>query len=152
MIDFTNVKAVTIPEGSVKKITRGSTVLWEKPAQEQWDETILPYYGGETGELPVRVLNVTKGQKVTIAYYLTIQQGYVYDGRKVGLQYFGSVSSSKYPIPADHLNTEHQLTITISSSGKLVLCGYNGNTDRDGKLASSERDRPYGRYIKYRIE
>lgn len=29
MIDFTGVKAITIPEGVVKKITRGSEVLWE---------------------------------------------------------------------------------------------------------------------------
>lgn len=29
MIDFTGVKAITIPEGKVKKITCGSTVLWE---------------------------------------------------------------------------------------------------------------------------
>lgn len=152
MIDFTNVKAITIPEGSVKKITSGGVVLWEKPEQEQWDGTILPYYGGETGELPVKVLSVTKGQKVTIAYYLTRRQGYVYDGRNVGLQYFGSVSSSKYPIPADHLNAEQQLTITIASSGKLVLCGYKGNTNYDGKLSPTAGDRPYGRYIKYRVE
>lgn len=34
MIDFTGVKALTIPEGSVKKITRKSdgSLIWEKPA------------------------------------------------------------------------------------------------------------------------
>lgn len=31
MIDFTGVQAITIPEGSVAKIMRGSEVLWEKP-------------------------------------------------------------------------------------------------------------------------
>ena len=30
MIDFTGVKAITIPEGSVKKITRNGVTLWEK--------------------------------------------------------------------------------------------------------------------------
>ena len=30
MIDFTGVKAITIPEGAVKKIMRGADVLWEK--------------------------------------------------------------------------------------------------------------------------
>ena len=30
MIDFTGVKAITIPEGSVKKITSNGVVLWEK--------------------------------------------------------------------------------------------------------------------------
>lgn len=150
MIDFTNVKSITIPEGSVKKITVGSVVKWEKP--EQWDGIILPYYGGETGELPVKVLDVTKGQQVTLAYYLTQRQGYVYDGRNVGLQYYGSVSSTKYPIPEDHIGSEHQVVITIASSGELVLCGYKGNTNLDGQLASGTTDRPYGRYIKYRVE
>ena len=32
MIDFTGFKAITIPEGSVKKITAGGVVLWEKPS------------------------------------------------------------------------------------------------------------------------
>lgn len=32
MMDFTGVKAITIPEGSVTKIMRGSEVLWEKPS------------------------------------------------------------------------------------------------------------------------
>ena len=32
MLDFTGVTAITIPEGNVTKIARGSTVLWEKPA------------------------------------------------------------------------------------------------------------------------
>lgn len=31
VLDFTGVKAITIPEGNVKKITSGGVVLWEKP-------------------------------------------------------------------------------------------------------------------------
>lgn len=42
MIDFTGVKAITIPEGSVKKITRGSTVLWEKPTVSQGYIVVFP--------------------------------------------------------------------------------------------------------------
>lgn len=41
MLDFTGVKAITIPEGSVTKITRGTTLLWEKPSEES--VTILDY-------------------------------------------------------------------------------------------------------------
>ena len=29
-VNFANVKSITIPEGSVEKITKSSTVLWEK--------------------------------------------------------------------------------------------------------------------------
>ena len=32
MIDFTGVQAITIPEGAVTKIMRGSELLWEKPS------------------------------------------------------------------------------------------------------------------------
>lgn len=32
MMDFTGVKAIIIPEGSVAKIMRGSDLLWEKPS------------------------------------------------------------------------------------------------------------------------
>lgn len=35
MMDFTGVKAVTIPEGSVKKITVNSSLVWEKPEDTQ---------------------------------------------------------------------------------------------------------------------
>ena len=57
MIDFTGVKAVTIPQGSVKKITRGSTVLWEKPSVQNYEivfpatefsESDLMYWGEYT--------------------------------------------------------------------------------------------------------
>lgn len=41
MLDFSGVKALTIPEGSVKKITRGTTVLWEKPSE--MNVTLLEY-------------------------------------------------------------------------------------------------------------
>lgn len=36
MIDFNGVTAVTIPEGNVKKIAKGSTVLWEKASTEEY--------------------------------------------------------------------------------------------------------------------
>lgn len=32
MMDFTGVQAITIPEGAVAKIMRGSELLWEKPS------------------------------------------------------------------------------------------------------------------------
>lgn len=42
MIDFTGVTAITIPEGSVTKITRGTEVLWEKPSVEQEPIVVFP--------------------------------------------------------------------------------------------------------------
>ena len=34
MLDFTGVKSITIPEGSVKKITSGGVVLWQLQTEE----------------------------------------------------------------------------------------------------------------------
>lgn len=57
MIDFTGVTAITIPEGNVAKITRGTEILWEKPAANLDYIVVLPrttytqnlsYYGGKT--------------------------------------------------------------------------------------------------------
>ena len=57
MIDFSKVKAVTIPEGSVKRIKCGSTVIWEKgpaytdlvPTAMATDGTILDGIGYRRG-------------------------------------------------------------------------------------------------------
>jgi hypothetical protein len=48
LIDFTGVKAITIPEGSVRKITNAAgTVLWEKPTA---DIDVLPVFADNTWE------------------------------------------------------------------------------------------------------
>ena len=150
MTDFTNVSSITIPEGNVTKITSPAGVIWKKP--EEWDYVALPYYGTTPGEITCRVINVTKGQIITIAYYLTERKGYIYDGRACGLQYYGSVSSSKYPMPSDHVGSEHSVTITIPSNGKLYISCFNKSTGYDGKLAPNTGDRCVGNYIKVRID
>jgi hypothetical protein len=45
MIDFTGVTAITIPEGVVKKITRGTEVLWEVKVAEGGIVMGDPVYG-----------------------------------------------------------------------------------------------------------
>lgn len=44
MMDFSTVKSITIPEGSVKKITAGDIVLWQ---QEPDDANLLPLSADE---------------------------------------------------------------------------------------------------------
>lgn len=61
MIDFTGVTAITIPEGNVIKITKGSTILWQKPEPQpeqqdyivvfpatEYTENELTYFGNST--------------------------------------------------------------------------------------------------------
>lgn len=149
MINFKGLKSISIPEGNVVKITSGNAIVWEQP--EQWDYVILPYYGTAPGELPCKVINVTKGQIITIAYYLTASSGYIYDGRSCGLSYYGSVTGSANPMPSDHVGSEHSVTITIPSDGKLYISCFNKSTGYDGELAPQVGDRCIGYYIKVKI-
>lgn len=41
MIDFSKIKAISIPEGEVKRISANGSVLWEKPSAEEY--TFLEY-------------------------------------------------------------------------------------------------------------
>lgn len=150
MIDFKGLSSLLIPEGNVIKIESGSSIIWEKP--EEWDYVILPYYGTAPGELPCKVINVTKGQVITISYYLTQRTGYIYDGRACGLQYYGSVSSSKYPMPSEHVGSENAVSVTIPSNGKLYISCFYNSTGYDGKLAPNTGDRCVGHYIKVKID
>lgn len=84
MIDFTGVKAITIPEGSVKKITRGSEVLWEKPISSivVFNKSVSVFYSGKTiimediklsrqastGEKYIIYINGDSGHTATVTY------------------------------------------------------------------------------------
>lgn len=149
MISFEGLKELIIPEGNVTKIMSGNTVIWEQP--QPWDYVILPYDGSECGKLPAKFINVTEGQVVTIAYYLTENVGYIYDGRSCGLSYYGSVAGSQNPMPSSHVGSEHSVTITIASTGKLAISCYNTLTSYDGQLSYYTGDTCIGYYIKVKI-
>lgn len=53
MIDFTGVKAITIPEGVVKKITRGSEVLWQASGIVRGDPVYNLTLGASYGSLKI---------------------------------------------------------------------------------------------------
>ena len=60
MMDFTGVVSITIPEGSVAKIMRGSEVLWEKP--EMVDVAIRAVTDGDkSGSTIILVTKAPKG-------------------------------------------------------------------------------------------
>lgn len=61
-MDFSNVKAITIPEGVVKKIVVGNVVLWEEPASyKNWvlysteSDGVTIYNGGKGYKDGIRV-------------------------------------------------------------------------------------------------
>lgn len=101
--------------------------------------------------MPVTQIFVSAGDTVTIVYYLTKRQGYIYDGRKAGLNYYGSVSSSKYPMSTDDVGKECTLTLTAPQDGYIMISGYYSHTNRIGQLSTSAGDICYGYYIKVKI-
>jgi hypothetical protein len=109
--------------------------------------SLTPYGGSEVGELPFHKMVVVSGQTIILTFYLTKNQGYVYDGRNCGLNYYGSVSSSAYPIKDSELNKEVTLTIKIPESGIISFSGFRNDTASNGELATQAGDRLYGKYI-----
>lgn len=147
---FADVESIEIPEGNVTTISSGDIVLWSA-SEESWDYISTPLNGADEGYIPCIRIPVTKGQTVTIAYLLTRRQGYIYDGRKCGLNYYGSVSSSKYPMAASEVGVETTITISPTSAGNLFISSYYGSNKATGTLDPTESNRCYGKYIKVRV-
>ena len=142
------VKTVKIPEGDVSKITVGGNVIWKKA-------DVINSPVNEKGEMPIMKINVNAGDTVVITYFITKQQGYIYDGRECGLNYYGSVEGSIYPISANDLNKECVITLNIPTTGYLTI-GANGHlvgegNETVGALSKYPGDIPVGKYIKVKI-
>ena len=98
------------------------------------------------------MLDVEAGDKVTIAYLLTKAQGYIYDGRNVGLQYYGTLSGGAYPMNPSEVGVATAITIIPTQSGRLSISTHRNDDVTTGELGTNGADRCYGEYIKVRIE
>lgn len=148
-MDITIVKSITIPEGVVTKITSSvHGVIWEES-----DEIIAPI--NEKGEMAVAKIDVKAGDVVIITYYITENKGYIYDGRFCGLNYYGTVEGTKYPISDSDLNKECTIVLNIPKDGFLTVGAnstiVNRGDDTPGQLSQFEGDIPVGKYIKFKI-
>lgn len=148
-MDLTVIKSIKIAEGTVNKITSSvSGVIWQKS-----DEIVTPY--NEKGEMAIAKINVSAGDVVTITYYITQNKGYIYDARYCGLNYYGTVEGSEYPISNSDLNKECTIVLSIPKSGFLTV-GANAylvskGTEIVGSLSKYSGDIPVGKYIKFKI-
>ena len=148
-MDLTLIKSITIPEGTVVKITSATNgVIWEKS-----DVIIAPY--NEKGEMAVAKITVSAGDVVTITYYITQNKGYIYDGRKCGLSYYGTVEGTKYPISDNDLNKQCTIVLNVPQDG-FITVGANSTIvergeDTPGSLSKFDGDIPIGKYIKFKI-
>lgn len=142
------IKSIQIPEGVVIKIASPSGVIWEKA-----DEIVAPV--NEKGEMACAKIMVSAGDVVTITYFITQNKGYIYDGRFCGLQYYGTVEGSKYPISDDDLNKECTIVLNIPQDGFLAVGAnstlMNRGDETPGTLSKFDGDIPVGKYIKFRF-
>lgn len=102
------------------------------------DIIITPFDGSDEGELPTYKLDVTKDTVIEVTYYLTKNQGVVYDGSNCNLNTL---------ISANAVNTETTLRLTAKKDGSIVFGTLYGEFGSNGNLAGYGFRRPYGRYI-----
>lgn len=138
MFEVQRAKAISIAEGEVANIKDSSgNIIWQK-----CDYLLLPI--NESKQIPVEVISVSKGDVITIYYYLTSGSGYVYDGSNCGCGSFQATNST--------INVHGAKTITATSSGKLIIAGrysyYSWGIDWPGSIAMSP---PSGDYIKIKV-
>lgn len=147
-MDLTLIKSITIPEGTVTKISSANGVLWEKA-----DVIVVPY--NEKGEMAIAKIDVSAGDVVTITYFITENKGYIYDGRYCGLNYYGTVDGTEYPISDDDLNKECTIVLNIPEDGFLTVGAnaylVNKGSESVGSLSQYSGDIPVGKYIKFTI-
>ena len=141
MLETQRMKEIVIKEGEVASIKDANgNILWQK-----CEYTVIPL--NDNNALPVAVINVSKGDVITIYYYLTNAGGYMYDGSNCGCGSFNASSLS-----SSELNVHGVKTLTATSSGKLIIAGrysnYQWGIDWPGSLAISP---PYGDYIRVKI-
>lgn len=143
------IKSLTIQEGLATKIkSSASGVVWERA-----DVIIAPY--NSKGEMAIAKINVSAGDVVTITYFITENKGYIYDGRRCGLNYYGTVEGTAYPISDGDLNKKCTIVLNVPSDGFLTV-GANANLVNSGKetvgsLSQYAGDIPVGKYIKFKI-
>lgn len=148
-MDLTIIKNITIPEGSVKKIDSSlQGVIWKRS-----DMVVAPI--NAKGEMAIAKINVSAGDVITITYFITQNKGYIYDGRGCGLDYYGTVEGSEYPISNSDLNKECTIVLKVRKDG-FITVGANYHLVESGKetvgsLSKYDGDIPVGKYIKFTI-
>lgn len=144
MFEIQRAQTISIPEGEVANIKDANgNILWQKCEYMVVPQTDLK-------EMPVEAISVSNGDVITVYYYLTEANGYVYDGSNCGCDSFQASSLSNA-----ELNVHGAKTITATKAGKLIIAGkysnYQWGIDWPGSLASMPNNRPRGDYIRIKV-
>ena len=138
MFEVQRAKTIAIPEGEVAKITDLSgNLIWQK-----CDYVYIS--SNEDKSIPVDVIDLSAGDKITVYYYLISTSGVLCDASNCG----GSSYSASTLTP----NVHGAFTFTASKVGKFIIAGqysrYQWGIDWPGSLGMSP---PYVDYIKIKI-
>lgn len=132
MIDFTGVKAITIPEGVVTKIMRGAEVLWEGKIPEEPD---VPSGGIVRGE-PVYglVLGASYGSlKITYATECVNNNGTLELGGTTNS--VSASSASQCEVIRGHYVMVSNVVYYIPQEATFSYVGNNINKSYDASIA-----------------
>lgn len=149
-MNFSTIKAITIPEGSVKQITDSNgVVLWKQPSQEGWhtiwegSKTITDNRNKVTGDVSNFAQSVSGlGTTPTIRITFTMSSSSI--SSSYPLYYYNNGTRTKYA-------PSSPMTLTIGSNSKLIgICrGIYGNTYREVYI-SRTTDKTNGR-VKFNL-
>ena len=131
-INFSNVKSITIPEGSVSKITISNKIVWQKQstnpytelpylvatdASRAWIDLGIPYQNGCRAEYKITL----KGTANIFGVFYTTERcrGYVEPSRAV-FNVGTAASNAVYP-SVDGITTNTVLTITCQANPNVTI-------------------------------
>lgn len=139
-LDFSKVKSITIPEGSVSKITISNKIVWQKidlspynvlpylvatDASRAWIDLGIPYQNGCRAEY--KITHKSDGANIFGVFYTTQRcRGYVETSRTV-FNVGTSAENCVYPA-IDGITTNTVLTITNQAGNHDATITVNGQT------------------------
>ena len=138
-MDFSKVKSITIPEGSVSKITISNKIVWQKAdtspytelpylvateASKAWIDLGIPYQNGCRAEYKITL----KGTGTIFGVFYTTERcrGYVETSR-AGFN-VGTAASNAVYTAVDKITTNTVYTITCQSNPNATIT-VNGQTN-----------------------
>ena len=131
-LDFSKVKSITIPEGSVSKITISNKIVWQKidlspynvlpylvatDASRAWIDLGIPYQNGCRAEY--KITHKGTGNIFGVFYTAERCRGYVEPSRAV-FNVGTAASSAVYP-SVDGITTNTVLTITCQANPNVTI-------------------------------
>ena len=142
-MDFSKVKSVTIPEGSVSKITISNKIVWQKialspynvlpyliatDASRAWIDLGIPYQNGCRAEYKI---TFKSGANIFGVFYTTQRCRGYFETNKAVFNVGTSVNTTAYTQILNLVNgTDYIITVQADSNEPSALITIGDNTDK----------------------